>query len=56
MRVTNIWSYLGSEVGGFNNLDITLKGMHNYVYTEKLKLIDIGDAQSLVNHLQIGQL
>jgi hypothetical protein len=34
MKVTNIWSYLGEEVGGFNNLGITLKDMHNYVYME----------------------
>ena len=55
MRVTNIWSYLGEEVGGYNNLGVTLKDVHNYVYNEKLKLIEVGDAQSLVNHLQKRQ-
>lgn len=55
IRVTNIWNYLGEEVGGYNNLGITLKDMHNYVYTEKLKLIEAGDAQSLVNNLQNRQ-
>ena len=55
IRVTNIWNYLGEEVGGYKNLDITLKDMHNYVYTEKLKLIEAGDAQSLVNNLQNRQ-
>ncbi|KAJ1417279.1 Zinc finger, PMZ-type [Sesbania bispinosa] len=55
MKVTNIWSYLGEEVGGFDNLGITMKDMHNYVYSEKLKLIDAGDAQALVNHLQSRQ-
>jgi hypothetical protein len=39
MQVTNIWSYLGEEVGGYNNLGVTLKHMQNYVYNEKLKLI-----------------
>ncbi|PNX78819.1 protein FAR1-related sequence 5-like [Trifolium pratense] len=29
--------------------------MHNYVYTEKLKSIEAGDAQALVNHLQNRQ-
>jgi hypothetical protein len=52
MKVTNIWSYLGEEVGGFNNLGITLKDMHNYVHMEKFKSIEAGDAQALVNHLQ----
>ncbi|KAJ1378345.1 FAR1 DNA-binding domain, partial [Sesbania bispinosa] len=55
MRVTNIWSYLGEEVGGCDNLGITMKDMHNYVYSEKMKLIDAGDAQALVNHLQSRQ-
>jgi len=32
MRVTNIWNYQGDEVGGFNNLGITLKDNHNYLY------------------------
>ena len=53
--VTNIWSYMGEEVGGFGNLGITLKDMRNYVYTEKSKLIEAGDAQPLVNHLQNKQ-
>ena len=53
--VTKIWTYLGEEVGGFNNLGITLKDMHNFVYTKKLKPIEAGDAQSLVNHLQNRQ-
>jgi len=29
--------------------------MHNYVYTEKLKSIEAGDAQALINHLQNRQ-
>lgn len=45
MIVINIWGYLEEEVGGFNNLGINLIDMHNYVYTEKLKLIDFRDAQ-----------
>jgi hypothetical protein len=33
-------SYPCDEVGGFNNLGINLKDMHNYIYTEKLKSIE----------------
>jgi hypothetical protein len=54
MRVTNIWSHLGNEVGGFNNLGINLKDMRNCVYTEKLKSIETRDARALINHLQNG--
>lgn len=32
-----------------------MKDVQNYVYTEKLKLIEARDAQSLVNHLQNRQ-
>jgi hypothetical protein len=49
IRVTDVWSYMGEEVGGFSNLGMTLKDMHNYVYNEKSRLIEAGDAQSLVN-------
>jgi hypothetical protein len=55
IRVTDVWSYMGEEVGGFSNLGMTLKDMHNYVYNEKSRLIEAGDAQSLVNHLQNRQ-
>lgn len=55
LKGTNIGSYLGEEVGGFNKHGIMLKDMHNYVCSEKLKLIEAGDAQSLVNHLQNKQ-
>ncbi|CAJ2640429.1 unnamed protein product [Trifolium pratense] len=55
MKVTNIWNYLGEEVGGYDKLGMTMKDMHNFVYTEKMKLIEAGDAQSLVNHLQNRQ-
>lgn len=50
VRVTNTWSYLGEEVGGFSNISIP-----SYVSNEKLKLIEAGDAQSLLNHLQNRQ-
>ncbi|KAK2408219.1 protein FAR1-RELATED SEQUENCE [Trifolium repens] len=55
IRVTNIGSYLGSEVGGFDKHGVMLKDMHNYVSTENLKFIEAGDAQSLLNHLQNRQ-
>jgi hypothetical protein len=55
MKVTNIWNYLGEEVGGYDKLGMTMKDMHNFVYNEKMKLIEAGDAQSLVNHLQNRQ-
>jgi hypothetical protein len=55
MKVTNIWNYLGEEVGGYDKLGMTMKDMHNFVYNEKMKLIEAGDAQSLVNHLQNKQ-
>ncbi|KAJ1388781.1 FAR1 DNA-binding domain [Sesbania bispinosa] len=55
IKVTKIWSYLGEEVGGFDKLGLTVKDMQNYVYTEKLKLIEAEDAQSLVNLLRSRQ-
>ncbi|KAK2452081.1 protein FAR1-RELATED SEQUENCE [Trifolium repens] len=55
MKVTNIWNYLGEEVGGYDKLGMTMKDMHNFVYNEKMKLIEAEDAQSLVNHLQNRQ-
>ncbi|KEH26293.1 FAR1 DNA-binding domain protein [Medicago truncatula] len=55
MKVTHVWSYLGEEVGGFDKLGMTMKDVHNFVYTEKSKLIKGGDAQSLINHLQNRQ-
>jgi len=47
--------YLGEEVGGFDNLGMTMKDVHNFVYTEKSKLIEAGDAQPLVNNLRNRQ-
>jgi len=32
-----------------------MKDMHNFVYTEKIELIQGGDAQSLINPLQNRQ-
>jgi len=55
MKVTNIWSYLGEEIGGFNKLGMTVKDVPNFFYTEKSKLIKGGDAKSLINHLQNRQ-
>ncbi|XP_057432157.1 protein FAR1-RELATED SEQUENCE 5-like [Lotus japonicus] len=55
IKVKNIWSYLGEEVGGYDKVGITMKDMHNYVYVEKMKSIEAGDAQSLVNELQNRQ-
>lgn len=56
VKVTQIYSDLGEEAGGFDKLGLMGKDMQNYVYTEKLKLIKAGDAQSLVNHLQSKQV
>ncbi|XP_057421165.1 protein FAR1-RELATED SEQUENCE 5-like isoform X2 [Lotus japonicus] len=55
IKVTNVRSYLGEEVGGVDELGITMKDVHNHVYTEKPKLIEAGDAQSLLNQLQSRQ-
>jgi len=55
MKVTNVWSYLGEEVGGLDKLGVTMKDIQNDVYTDKLKFIEAGDAQSLVNQLQSRQ-
>ncbi|GAU43932.1 hypothetical protein TSUD_135800 [Trifolium subterraneum] len=43
------------KIGGFDKHGVMLKDMHNYVSTEKLKYIEAGDAQSLLNHLQNRQ-
>ncbi|CAL0316337.1 unnamed protein product [Lupinus luteus] len=55
MSVTNAWSYIGEEVGGFDKAGSTVKDMQNFVYTQKMKFIEAGDAQSLVNQLQKRQ-
>lgn len=55
IRVTNVGGYLGKEVGGVDKRGVMLKDMHNYVSTGKLKFIEAGDAQSLLNHLQSKQ-
>lgn len=55
MRVTNIWSYSGEEVGGFDKLGIMIKKICRIMSTKKLKWIEAEDAQSLMNHLQSRQ-
>ncbi|KAF1884189.1 hypothetical protein Lal_00035255 [Lupinus albus] len=55
MSVTNAWSYIGEEVNGFDKAGSTMKDMQNFVYTQKMKSIEAGDAQSLVNQLQNRQ-
>ncbi|XP_019455165.1 PREDICTED: protein FAR1-RELATED SEQUENCE 5-like [Lupinus angustifolius] len=55
MSVTNAWSYIGEEIGGFDKVGSTVKYMQNFVYTQKVKFIEASDAQSLVNQLQKRQ-
>ncbi|KAF1892660.1 hypothetical protein Lal_00031932 [Lupinus albus] len=50
-----IKSLVNVEVGGFDTVGSTVKNMQNFVYTQKVKSIEAGDAQSLVNQLQKRQ-
>ncbi|XP_028783199.1 protein FAR1-RELATED SEQUENCE 5-like [Neltuma alba] len=55
IRTKDVWSYLGEETHGFDNIGFSKKDCYNYVNKQKLKLIKAGDGKSLVNLLQSHQ-
>ncbi|KAF1864616.1 hypothetical protein Lal_00039247 [Lupinus albus] len=53
--MSDAWNYNGEEVSVFDKASSIVKDMQNFVYTQKVKSIEAGDAQSLVNQLQKRQ-
>ncbi|XP_050207227.2 protein FAR1-RELATED SEQUENCE 5-like [Mercurialis annua] len=49
IRAIDAFSYMAEESGGPENLGFTKKDCYNFVNAERLKLIEVGDSQSLVN-------
>ncbi|XP_028058069.1 protein FAR1-RELATED SEQUENCE 5-like [Camellia sinensis] len=48
----NAYSYLREEVGGNENVGFTKRDCYNYVNKQKMTMISVGDAQSLLNHFK----
>ncbi|KAL4625984.1 hypothetical protein ACB092_05G063800, partial [Castanea dentata] len=55
IRTINAYSYLAEESGGFANIGFTRRDCYYLVNKEKLKTVEVGDAQSLVNHFKKRQ-
>ncbi|XP_038697766.1 protein FAR1-RELATED SEQUENCE 5-like [Tripterygium wilfordii] len=53
---TKAYSYIANEAGGVENLGFTLRDCHNFLQSERSKMISSGDAQSLMNHFKFLQV
>ena len=50
------YSYLAKEVGGANNVGFTERDCHNFIRTERKKMICAGDSQSIIAYFKYRQM
>ena len=55
IRTISAYSYLGEEARGFENVGFIKQDCYNVVNKQKLINVEVGDAQSLVNHFKQKQ-
>ncbi|KAJ0976636.1 hypothetical protein J5N97_012110 [Dioscorea zingiberensis] len=54
VKQTNSYSFLRKEIG-FDNINFTKRDCHNFLRIERDKLIEAGDAQSIINFFKCKQ-
>ena len=52
IKPTKSYSYLAKEVGGASNVGFTERDCHNFIRTERKKMICAGDSQSIIAYFK----